>query len=109
LVIDAVEEWKNGALKGTANSAGDEVIYFATGGVNANPTFGLGIWNFMMWAMDKTGLACNSDASNCGTFTDVVGVGNGGLAGEGYSGAFVNVMTWKNNSTNLGYLGGLNV
>jgi len=89
LVVDAVEEWKNGSVKGTNNVAGDEVIYFATGGVNARSTFGLGIWHFMMWAMDKTGLACNADSSNCGAFVDVVGSGAG--TGEGYSGRWVNV------------------
>jgi len=51
--------------------------------------------------MDKTGLACNADNSNCGAFTDVAGVGAPALVGEGYNGSNLNIMSWKSNGTTL--------
>ena len=71
MAVDAAEEWKNGTLKVAGTSAGEDVAYYVVGGVNARLTFGLGVWNWMIWEADKTGLACNADASNCGTYTEV--------------------------------------
>lgn len=79
LITEAVEEWKNGTGD-AGTSAGADVMYFAAGGINRNATFGLGIWNAMIWATNKSGAACDnakcsSDAG--GTFTDAAASGAG--------------------------------
>jgi len=30
-------------------------MYYAVGGINANASFGLGVWNFMVWMVDENG------------------------------------------------------
>lgn len=79
LVTDAVEEWKNGGTLGTAGTAaGHDVLYFAVGGINRNATFGLGLWNMMIWATNKSGLACVTAKCSGTTWTEATATGYSG-------------------------------
>jgi len=54
MITDIAEEWKSGTVKTTA-APGDSPMYYAVGGINANASFGLGVWNFMVWMVDENG------------------------------------------------------
>jgi len=56
MVTDIAEEWKSGTVLATA-APGDSPMYYAVGGINANASFGLGRWNFMVWMVDENGVA----------------------------------------------------
>lgn len=69
LIIDAAEEWKNGA-KGATAAAGEDPLCFAIGGMNQQASFGLGIWGFMTWATNNKGILLDSTLYGGGaTFT----------------------------------------
>jgi len=53
MITDIAEEWKSGTVKTT--TIGDSPMYYAVGGINANASFGLGVWNFMVWMVDENG------------------------------------------------------
>ena len=56
MITDIAEEWKSGTIIATA-AAGDSPMYYAVGGINAHSSFGLGVWNFMVWMVDENGAA----------------------------------------------------
>lgn len=101
MAVDAAEEWKNGTKLTSGTAAGADVAYYVVGGVNARASFGLGVWNWMIWETDKTGLACNANASNCGTFTDATD-------SWGYGPLNLMVMGFKANLSNKAEMGAMN-
>jgi len=58
MVIDVAEAWASGAIVSpTVNTAsGNQSIFYAVGGINQNASFGLGVWNMMVWGMNENGL-----------------------------------------------------
>ena len=78
-MTDVAEEWMEGTLE--ASTVGDNPIYYAVGGINPRGTFGLGVWNIMVWGMDEAGvvLANTTNAYGNGSF----GAGWVGMAAVG--------------------------
>ena len=58
MVIDVAEAWASGAIVSpTVNTAsGNQSIFYAVGGINQNASFGLGVWNMMVWGMNENGI-----------------------------------------------------
>lgn len=59
IVTDAAELWTlGGRIDVNANGpAGVDPVHVAVGGVNGKPSFGLGVWNMMIWVTDKNGVS----------------------------------------------------
>lgn len=105
MVVDAVEEWKNGTSIVTTATPGIDPWMVALGGVNAQASHGLGIWNMMMWSTNKSGVKC-TQALCGGTYVDVIVNNTGTGWGIGpYNLAVANDVI---NQTQLNYQGGLN-
>jgi len=80
LVVTAAEAWKNGTLKKTA-AAGEDPMNVAAGGISARATFGLGVWNMMVWTTDYLGISNTTGAGGTygNTFVDATDTGYNGL------------------------------
>lgn len=80
IVTDAAELWKNGGriVNDAAAPAGLDPVHIAVGGVNSRESYGMGIWNLMLWAADKDGKA-ETTALYGATFTELDLKGSGSL------------------------------
>lgn len=57
---------------------GDNPLYFAVGGINARASFGLGVWNLMVWGIDELGvklLTANYNTASSSTWAAMAAVG----------------------------------
>lgn len=96
-MTDVAEEWMGGTLQAT--TVGDNPIYYAVGGINARGTFGLGVWNVMVWGMDEAGIAltATTNAYGAGSF----GAGWTAMAVAGQSASDIAVVKVPNASTGI--------